>query len=202
MRRSPKALERERRIEAFIAEANKARDPTPDETLFRAVVEDPAFHSLAGAPGSVAKPKIVAKKLGPPIPEADARRIQKKHHDRMESLFRRSLCELFIAIVGAHVMGPVLPDDIELPDAPALQRLRFNSDGTGRVEGRGYRERFEELYGLLDLHLDLRRIRECSSCKKIFWARRSDQVGCQRDCANRIRVSRHYNKSKAQNAAG
>lgn len=198
MRRPPKALERERRVEALIAEARNAEDPSPDENRLRDVIEDPAFSTGTVAPRTIAQAQIVRKLVQPnPEPEDGFGRIRRLHRDRKAAAFRSVLRELFTMIVSANAMGPVQPDDIELPDPISFKRLCYNPDGTGRVEGGDYRDRFEELYGLLE-RLDLRRIRECSSCKALFWARRSDQVACQKDCANRIRVSMFYYRSKSQ----
>jgi hypothetical protein len=200
MRRPPKALERERRVEALIAEARLANDRRPDENRLRDVIEDPSFSTGTVAPRTIAQPQIVRKPVQPnPEPEDGFGRIRRLHQDRKVAAFRRVLRELFTMIVSANAMGPIQPDEIELPDPICFKILCFNPDGTGRVEGGDYRDRFEELYGLLD-GLDLRRIRECSSCKRLFWARRADQVGCQRICANRIRASRFYYRSNAQNA--
>ena len=198
MRRPPEALERERRMEALIAEARNAEDPSSDENRLRDVIEDPAFNPGTVAPRTIALPQIVRKPVQlNPEPEDGFGRIRRLHQDRKAAAFRRVLRELFTMIVSANAMGPIQPDEIELPDPICFKILRFNPDGTGRVEGGDYRDRFEELYGLLD-GLDLRRIRECSSCGRLFWARRSDQVACQKDCANRIRVSRFYYRSKSQ----
>ena len=199
MRRPPEALERERKVEALIAEARNAEDPGPDENRLRDVIEDPAYSTGAVAARTIDQPQIVRKPVQPdPEPENRFGRIRRFHQDQKAAAFRRVLREIFTMIVSANAMGPIQPDEIELPDPFAYRRLCFNPDGTGRVEGGEYRDRFEELYRLLHGGLDLRRIRECGSCKELFWARRSDQVACQKDCANRIRVSRSYYRSKAQ----
>jgi len=198
MRRSPEALERERRVEALIAEARNAEDPSLDENRLRDVIEDPAYSTGTVAPRTIAEPHIVRKPVQPnPEPEDGFGQIRRLHQVRKAAAFRRVLRELFTMIVSACAMGPIQPDEIELPDPISFKRLCFNPDGTGRIEGGDYGDRFEELYGLLD-DLDLRRIRECASCKGLFWARRSDQVACHKDCANRIRVSRFYYRSKSQ----
>lgn len=203
MRRSPKALERERRVEAFIVEANNAKGLTPDDKRLREVIEDPAYRSIVVPSSTIDESRIAGKlrRFSNSERGDGYGRIRRRHQARRAALFRRTLREIFTAIARAGASGPLQPDDIELPDPASWRRLSFNSDGTGRMEGGDYRERFEELYGLLD-GLDLRRIRECSStgCSRLFWARRSDQIACQTECANRLRVSRFYYKSKAQDA--
>jgi hypothetical protein len=198
MRRAPKALERERRMAALIAEANRAKDPSPGEKRFRELVEDPAFHSSRRAASTVARPQN--RRELPEVPYAELGegygQIRRRHQERKAEQFRRVLREIFTMIVNAGAIGPVQPDEIELPDPTSYRRLRFNPDGTGRIKGGDYRDRYEELYGLLDGGLDLTRIKVCLSCKRLFWAFRSDQVGCKRACAIRIRSSRFYYKSK------
>jgi|ERR1035437_1332740 predicted RNA-binding Zn ribbon-like protein len=57
------------------------------------------------------------------------------------------------------------------------------------------RARLEEIYRLLN-GLELSRIRECQSCNRLFWAKRSDRTGCGKVCANRVRFKRFYHKTK------
>jgi hypothetical protein len=199
MRRPPEALERERRVAALIAEANRARDPSPSEKRFKDLIEDPAFHSSTVANRPLGRPRIGRKlsKLPDPEPESRFLAIRRHHQKRQKSLFRRILRELFLAIANTRAIGPLEPEDIELPEAPSYRRLCFNPDGTGRIEGGDYWARLQELYALLH-GLDLTRFRVCPSCKQLFWASRSDQVGCRTDCANRIRSARCYYNSKAR----
>ena len=120
------------------------------------------------------------------------RRLQRERH---ELLFRGVLRELFTEIARAGAAGPILPEDIELPDPNSTRRLCFNPDGAGRIVDSPARARFEELYALLE-GLDLTRIRECGSCKQLFWAWRKDQRACSKPCANRYRAARFYYKAK------
>jgi hypothetical protein len=110
-------------------------------------------------------------------------------------VFRDFLFRLFTAIARAGARGPIQPDDIELPDQPSFRRLTFKADGTGVILESPSRARLEEIYRLLN-GLELSRIRECQSCNRLFWAKRSDRTGCGKVCANRIRFKRFYHKTK------
>jgi len=101
--------------------------------------------------------------------------------------------ELQPGAIGAD--GPIQPPDIILPDPVSTRYLSFDPDGTGRIVDSPDRERFEHLYELLH-GLQLARIRECGSCKRLFWARRKDKIACSRPCANRVRASKFYYKVK------
>ena len=109
------------------------------------------------------------------------------------------LRRLFTAISRAGVDGPLAPDEIELPDPVSFRRLSFNPDGTGLILDSPERAWFEKLYQLLD-GADLSRVRECTSCKRLFWARRRDQIACTKRCANRARFSRFYKKARRKAA--
>jgi hypothetical protein len=204
MRRAPEALEREKKIEALIAQANSAEGPSPSEHQLLELIEDPTFRSPAVQPPR--KHRVAGKTSIEPRPEEVSGydevlgKIRALHRRRNASLFRNFLRELFLAIARAVVTGLLQTDDIELPDPISFRRLSFNPDGIGRIVDSPDRARFDELYRLLD-GLDLSRVRECRSCKRLFWARRHDQVGCTKACANRIRSSRFYYKTKTTNGA-
>jgi hypothetical protein len=107
------------------------------------------------------------------------------------------LHDLFTEIARAGAGGPLQPPDIILLDPISMRYLCFNPDGTGRIVDSPDRERFEHLYRLLH-GLQLARIRECGSCKRLFWARRKHKIACSRPCANRLRSSKFYYKVKQQ----
>src|ERR1700730_4316305 len=103
MRRAPKALERERRMAALIAEANRAKDPSPGEKRFRELVEDPAFHSSRRAASTVARSQNRGEL--PEVPYAELGegygQIRRRHQERKAEQFRRVLREIFTMIVNA-----------------------------------------------------------------------------------------------------
>jgi hypothetical protein len=83
---------------------------------------------------------------------------------------------------------PVAPDESVLPDPVSFRRLSFNPDGTGLILDSPERAWFEKPYEFLN-GADLSRVRDCASCKRLFWARRRDQVACSKLCANRGKQS-------------
>jgi len=205
MRRSPKALERERRLEELISQAAACET---DEAL-RSVIEDPAFPAERAID--------LSRRRGFPPLERNTRRgspaddqgtavdpaydqmqsgIRGKFAKEEDRVFSDFLLRLFTAIVQAGALGPIQPYDIELPDPPSYQRLTFKADGTGVIVESPLRARVEEIYRLLN-GLDLSRIRECQSCHRLFWARRSDRTGCGKVCANRLRSKRFYHRTNS-----
>jgi len=204
MRRSPKALERERRIEALIDEANLAEELPSAAKQLRDLIEDPAFHagrlSLGQATRRAAgNPIAKTRSESDPAYDKGLKRVRTLHREGNAFSFRRVLLDLFTMIAISGADGPFQPPDINLPDPISLRRLCFNPEGTGSIVDSPDRARFEELYGLLH-GLDLTRIRKCSSCKRLFWARRKDKIACSKPCANRARASRFYYKVKQQTA--
>jgi hypothetical protein len=205
MRRSPKTLERERQIEALIHEANQAEDLTPADKGLVDLIEDPA--AQAGRPAfrpaarrAAAKPTAEEpKSKSDPAYEEGLRRIRALHREKNARTFRSELHDLFTEIARAGADGPLQPPDIFLLDPDSERRLCFNPDGTGRIVDSPDRGRFEHLYRLLH-GLELARIRECASCKRLFWARRKDKIACSRPCANRVRASKFYYKVKLRRA--
>jgi hypothetical protein len=199
MRRSPKALERERQVEALIHEANQAEDLSPADQMLRDLIEDPA--AQVGRPPfkpAARRGAATAKEREPesdPAYEKGFRRVRALHREKNAQTFRHVLHDLFTEIARAGANGPLQPPDIILLDPVSTRYLCFNPDGTGRIVDSPDRERFEHLYGLLH-GLDLARIRECGSCKRLFWARRKDKIACTRPCANRVRASKFYYKVK------
>jgi len=203
MRRSPKALERERQIEALIHEANQGEDLSPADRRLRDLIEDPT--AQVGRPPfrsatRRAAAQATAKEREPesdPAYEKGFRRIRTLHREKNAQTFRHVLHDLFTKIARAGADGPLQPPDIILLDPISTRYLCFNPDGTGRIVDSPDRERFEHLYQLLH-GLQLARIRECGSCKRLFWARRKDKIACSRPCANRVRASKFYYRVKQQ----
>jgi hypothetical protein len=205
MRRSPEALERERHLERLIAQANAVSESDTQEPpgLFedlgpsrRRVPDAQRQHSR--------KPSVLkrATKFEPDALHPDAskydllvRKISAVHRKGNALYFDQFLRRLFTAISRAGVDGPLAPDEIVLPDPVSFRRLSFNPNGTGLILDSPERAWFEKLYELLD-GADLSRVRECTSCKRLFWARRRDQVACSKLCANRARFSRFYTRRK------
>ena len=143
-----------------------------------------------------------ATKLEPDALHPDAskydllvRKISAVHRKGNALYFDQFLRRLFTAIPRTGVDSPLAPDEIVLPDPVSFRRLSFNPDGTGLILDSPERAWFEKLYQLLD-GADLSRVRECTSCKRLFWARRRDQVACSKLCANRARFSRFYDKTR------
>jgi hypothetical protein len=205
MRRSPEALERDKHLERLVARANAVSDS--DTQAPSALFED-FGHAQGRLPGaqrqhsgnlSVFKRpmKFEPDALHPDAPKYDllVRKISAVHRKRNALYLDQFLRRLFTAISQAGVDGALAPREIVLPDPVSFRRLSFNPDGTGLILDSPERAWFEELYQLLD-GADLSRVRECTSCKRLFWARRRDQVGCSKRCANRARFSRFYKKAK------
>jgi hypothetical protein len=203
MRRSPKVLEQERRVEKLIALANRAAPKSAAETSFQKLIEDEAFH--AGRKGgqadlvrSVRRKAVLADDRGGGDSETYAAlvgRVRAKHAREHEAAFKRFLHALFTALARAGAAGPLEPEPLELPDPISFRRLEFEPNGTMRIHDSPLRARFEQLYRDL-AGLDGARIRECSDCGALFWAQRKDRVGCSKGCANRLRFSRYYDAHK------
>lgn len=207
MRRPPEALEREIHLERLITQANAVSESDPQEpsSLFkdfesarRRVPDAQRQHS--------ANPKVFkrATEFEPDASHPDApkydllvRKIGAVHRKGNASYFDQFLRRLFTAISRARVDGPLEPDEIVLPDPVSFRRLSFRPDGIGLILDSPERAWFEKLYQLLD-GADLSRVRECTSCKRLFWARRRDQVACSKRCANRARFSRFYKKTRTK----
>ena len=199
MRRSPKVLERERRVEKLIALANRTVPKSAQERSFKKLIEDDAFH--AGRKGgrgalvrSVSRRAVPAGDWGSRDPdnyEALVGRVRAKHAREHEAAFLHFLRALFTAIARASARGPLEREPLELPDPASFRHLVFEPNGTVRIHDSPLRARFEQLYRDLE-GLDGTRIRECADCGKLFWAQRKDRVGCSKSCANRLRFSRHY----------
>jgi|ERR1700689_566191 len=115
--------------------------------------------------------------------------------DLGQECFTENLLLTTVGLAQAGGVGPIQPDDIELPDPPSFRRLTFKADGTGVIVESPLRARVEEIYHLPD-GLDLSRTRECQSCKRLLRAKRSDRTGCGKVCANRIRFKRFYQNTK------
>jgi hypothetical protein len=205
MRRSPEALERERHLERLIVQANAVSEPNTQVPLC-------LFEDFGPAPGRVpdaqrqhsANPKVFKRATEfeldashPDAPKYDllVRKIGAVHRKGNAPYFDQFLRRLFTAISRAGVDGPLAPVEIVLPDPVSFRRLSFNPDGTGLILDSPERAWFEKLYQLLN-GADLSRVRECTSCKRLFWARRRDQVACSKRCANRARFSRFYKKTR------
>jgi hypothetical protein len=199
MRRSPKVLEQERRVEELIAVANRATPKSAADASLQELIEDPAYHastreSRRGPLRSVGRKANRAREWG-----ADERKalwalegkVRAKHAKGHEAAFTHFLRALFTAIARAGVAGPLEPEPLELPDPPSFRRLEFEPNGTMRIHDSPLRAKFEQLYRDLG-GLDLTRIRECLDCGALFWAQRKDRVGCSKPCANRLRFSRYY----------
>jgi hypothetical protein len=203
VRRSPKALEKERKAAELIEAANASRERVPerDRQLIE-VIEDPAYRTTTSPrlPEQSDKSRrifaLTTREWGAEDSEtyqALSRKIRPAIARQQEQLFYRLLDATFIAIARSGAAGPLEPDPIPLPDPPSFRRLVQNPDGTGRIEYSPLKTRFEEFEQVLQ-GPDLTRIRECPSCDKLFWAKRKDQVACSTRCANRVRFSRFYNK--------
>lgn len=207
MRRSPKALVRQRLVEDLIGQTNTAAALTPADSAIQSVIDDPAYPSPVKArpvrkllAGSASKADTLQHDDDPQYREL-LRRVEASHRRRENREFPRILRRLFTAITRSGAEGPLQPDEIELPDPVSFRRLLTDAKGIGHVVDSPLRARLEGLYRLLD-GLDLTRVRECPSCRRLFWARRKDQRGCSRPCANRIRVSKHYYKWKVNRDPG
>jgi hypothetical protein len=211
MRRTPKALDRERQLERLIGQANdanvrwaKRRPSRLEKVLFDGGPAPEVSTSDRRKTTVVNRRRTRQFEFDPSSPEAaDYERLYQKVRVRLQKShalwFTEFLARLFAAIARAAVAGPTQPDEILLPDPISSRRLFFNADGTGRILDSPLRTRFEELYRLLE-GADLSRVRECASCVQLFWARRKDQVGCSKKCANRIRVSRFHVRERKSNA--
>jgi hypothetical protein len=207
MRRSPKALDRERQLERLIGQANHAnlrrakRRPTPlERVLFDGSPAPDMSTPHLRKTTVVNRSRTGQFEFDPSCPDtADYDRLYQKVRVRLQKKnarwFAEFLGELFTAIARARTAGPVQPSEIILPDPISSRRLFFNADGTGRILDSPLRIQFEELYRLLE-RAELSRVRECASCGRLFWARRKDQMGCTKQCANRLRVSRFYLRAK------
>jgi hypothetical protein len=198
MRRSPKVLEQERRVEKLIGLANRAA-PAADGKL-REVIEDSDYHtgatdSRSGRVRSVGRKAVPAHDLGvgddAKTYEALVGSVRAKHAREHDAAFKHFLRALFTAIARAGAAGPLEPEPLELPDPISFRRLEFEPNGTMRIHDSPLRARFEQLYRDL-AGLDGTRIRECSDCRALFWAQRKDRVGCSKGCASRLRFSRYY----------
>jgi hypothetical protein len=176
---------------------------TTKQLALRELIEDPAFHS--GAPRRTRLPSNVSsrargaaltstRRRGSEDPrryELLAGRIRAMTAKNQEREFNHFLKRLFTEVARAAADGPLQPTPIELPDPLSFRRLEFEPDGVIRLCDSKIRAKFEELYGLLE-GTNATRIRECPGCNKLFWARRRDQSGCTRTCANRLRFRRFY----------
>jgi hypothetical protein len=199
MRRSPKVLEQERRVEKLIALANRAAPKSTAETSFHKLIEDEAFHAgrrsgRSGLVRSVSQKAVPADDLsaGDPKTYDDlVGKVRAKHAIAHEAGFTHFLRELFTAIARAGAAGPLDPEPLELPEPVSFRRLEFEPNGTMRIHDSPLRARFEQLHRDL-AGLDGTRIRECPDCGALFWAQRKDRVGCSKPCANRLRFSRYY----------
>jgi hypothetical protein len=199
MRRSPKVLEQERRVEKLISLANRAAPKPAADARLQKLVENPAYHagtsdSRRGCIRSVSRKAVPADDWGagdPKTYEALVRGIRAKHAREHEAGFKHFLRELFTAIARAGAAGPLEPQPLELPDPASFRRLEFEAIGTMRIHDSPLRARFEQLYRDLE-GLDGSRIRECLDCGALFWAQRKDRVGCSKPCANRLRFSDYY----------
>ena len=199
MRRSPKVLEQERRVEKLIALANRAAPKSTAETSFLKLIEDDAFHagrrgSRSGLVRSVSRKTVPAHDwcAGDPKTYGDlVGRVRAKHAREHEAAFKHFLRELFTAIACARAAGPIEPEPLELPDPASFRRLEFEPNGTMRIKDSPLRARFEQLDRDLE-GLDATRIRKCLDCGALFWAQRKDRIGCSKPCANRLRFSRYY----------
>jgi len=203
MRRSPKVLEQERRVEKLIAMANHATPKTAADASFQKLIEDAAFHAgskggRAGLVRSVSRRAVPADDRGGGDPGTYAAlvgRVRAKHAREHKAAFKRFLRTLFTAIARAGAAGPLEPEPLELPDPASFRRLVFEPNGAMRIHDSPLRAGFEQLYRDL-VGLDGTRIRECADCGKLFWAQRKDRVGCSKPCANRLRFSRYYGLHK------
>lgn len=97
----------------------------------------------------------------------------------------------------ARLQGP--GEVFNLPTTPGSQQ-KVVLDAQNRLQIEPVYPLFAKLWqdfceALQDL--DVSRIRECQICLNLFWARRSDQVACDRVCANRLRVQR-FNKKQQE----
>jgi len=205
MRRSPEALERERHLERLIAQANAVSES--DTQVPSCLFEDfgPARGRVRDAQRQHSGNPSVFKRatefepdaLHPDAPKYDllVRKVSAVHRKGDALYFDQFLRRLFTAISRAGVDGLLAPDEIVLLDPVSFRRLSFNRDGTGLILDSPERAWFERLYQLLD-GADLSRVRDCTSCKRLFWARRRDQVACSKLCANRARFSRFYKKTR------
>jgi hypothetical protein len=203
MRRSPKVLEQERRIEELIALANRAAPKPAADAKFQELIEDPAYHagakysrsSRVRSVGRKALPVLDWSAGDPKTYEVLERKVRARHAIEHDAAFKRFLRELFKAIARSGAAGPLEPEPLELPDPISLRRLEFEPNGTLRIHDSPLRARFEQLYRDLG-GLDGTRIRECPDCGAIFWAQRQDRVGCSKPCASRLRFSRYYSIHK------
>jgi hypothetical protein len=199
MRRSPKVLEQERRVEKLIALANRASPTPPADARLREAIEDSDYHtgardSRSGRVRSARRKTVPAHDLGdgdPKTYEDLVGKVRAKHAREQEATFGYFLRALFTAIARAGAAGPLEPEPLELPHPASFRRLEFEPNGTMRIHDSPLRARFEQLYRDLE-GLDATRIRECPDCGALFWAQRNDRVGCSKPCANRLRFSDYY----------
>jgi hypothetical protein len=112
-----------------------------------------------------------------------------------EREYRYFLRRLFTTIPRSGASGPIASEPVELPDSVSFRRLEFDASGVMRLRDSPLRARLEELYALLE-GAEGTRVRECPGCKRLFWAWRQDQQGCNRVCANRLRFRRFYHRSR------
>jgi hypothetical protein len=94
-----------------------------------------------------------------------------------------------------------LPRSTLRPRAASTIRIEFNDDGTPIFEPDEFSKALEGV--------DVRRIRECKICKRVFWAGRSDKMCCskQHNTAYNVRLTRErrranpdiYNQQRRQN---
>jgi hypothetical protein len=84
------------------------------------------------------------------------------------------------------------PDQI----VEALRRVGYSG---GRLILDDHRKLGWELDPLMTalVEVEVDRIRECARCQRIYWARRSDQLCCSRECGHVLR-SRTYRKKQKQ----
>jgi hypothetical protein len=199
MRRSPKVLEQERRVESLIALANRAA-PTPSaDAKLREAIEDSDYHtgardSRSGRVRSVSRKALQADDLGAGDPksyEVLAAKVRARHAKEHEAIFKHFLRALFTSIARAGAAGLLEPEPLELPDPVSFRRLEFEPNGMIRIHDSPLGAIFEQLYRDLE-GLDGTRIRKCRHCGALFWAQRKDRVGCSKPCANRLRFSRYY----------
>jgi hypothetical protein len=199
MRRSPKVLEQERRVQKLIALANRAAPKSAGDASLQELIEDSAYPVSATASrkgpirsvGRNATPAHAWDVEDPKTYEALVGRVRAKRARGQEAAFAHFLRELFTAIARAGAAGPLEPELLDLPDPVSFRRLAFEPNGTMRIHDSPLRVRFEQLYRDLG-ELDGTRIRECLDCGTLFWAQRKDRVGCSKPCANRLRFSNYY----------
>jgi len=202
MRRPPKVLEQERRVEKLIALANRAAPKSGAEAFLQELIEDPAYHASTRATrrGPI---RSVGRKPTPADEWGDKEKalwalegkVRAKHASGHEAAFAHFGQALLTAIERSGATGPLEPEPLELPDPASFRRLEFETNGTMRIHDSPLRAQFEQVYRDLG-GLDGTRIKECLDCGALFWAQRKDRVGCSKPCANRLRFSRYYKKKR------